>query len=269
MSLLKLRNRLRTVKELNSIFSALQVVTVVRTQKTRQVHSAMVRYLTAIEEVIAGQIKVEPMEKKSLVVISSNRGLCGAFNQMVLAKAEEFLRAHPDAQLVVVGKNGYNLFRQKGIKVLFYDTEVVEKISFKSAADLFKRIYALKSEIYVVYNAFKSTLVQIPTVTELFPVPKELRDRGPKKEYILEPARGVLLEKLFYHYLEASFFRMLLGSYMGELSLRFMVLKGAVDNSCEIIDDLAIGINKTRQANITWDLLEIVTAAEALRSDYE
>ena len=269
MSLLKLRHRLQTVKSLSSIFSALQVVTVVRTQKTRQAYSSINKYLSAMKGALSGRIHPSTLPEKVLVVITSNRGLCGNFNQAVVSVVDQFLKTYPTTRLVLIGKTGYNLLRGKTKKLLFSEADVIEKPNFNSAARLFKRIYEINAEIYLAFNVYKSALVQEPKIKRLYPLPEELVAADKTTDLILEPNPALLVEKLFYHYLETLFFQSLLNSYMGELAARFMVLKGAVDNSHDIIDDLTLSINKSRQADITKDLLEIVSAAEAMRRDYE
>lgn len=264
MSLQKTKDRLKTIQSLHAIFSAMQIVTVVRTKQMRDAHAAMERYIAPMRDVLQGRLPQPELKKKVLVVITSNRGLCGNFNAAVTAKALEFAGRQPGLSLAVFGKRALANLKRSGLPVAFSDAEAVEKPNFKKSAQVFRRLFDLKAEIYVVYNAYRSAMVQVPTLYRLYPAPEELSSAKMPAEYILEPSAADLNEKLFYHYLEARFFQLLLDSQMGELAARLMVLKGAVDTSKEIGDELVISINKARQAGITRDLLEIVSAAEAL-----
>ncbi|MDD4179519.1 MAG: F0F1 ATP synthase subunit gamma [Candidatus Margulisbacteria bacterium] len=269
MSLPRLRNRLQTIKGLNSIFSALQVVTMVRTQKIKDKFSAMNRYLAPMKDVLAGRIGRSESGKKVLVVITSNRGLCGGFNHQAVRVAVEFAKREPKVDLVVLGRRGAEQLRREGQRVLFTDQSVVEKPGFEHTAAFFDKLYSLGADIYIAFNSYRSTLIQNPKIYRLSPLPEEFDQAAQARDFIIEPDKEELLEKLYYHYLETRFYQLVLESQMGELGARFMVLKGAVDTSKEMVTGLRLAINKARQASITGELLEIVSAAEAIRSDDE
>ncbi len=269
MSLLQLRTRLRSVKSLNSIFEALEVVTVVRTKKVKEPYQLLERYLAPMREVLTGRVAEQKLTDKVLVVVTSNRGLCGSFNNLVMGEARKFLAQNPGTKLVLLGRFGEVRFKKHSIPVVFADHEISEKTDPARVAGLLKKLVGLKSEIYVAYNKYKSSVVQLPQIYRLYPVPAELVSKKKPAEFLLEPGPEELVESLFAHYLTTRLFQILLDSQMGELSARLMVLNGAIDTSKEITDKLAIQINKARQASITKDLLEIVSTAEALRSQDE
>jgi F-type H+-transporting ATPase subunit gamma len=269
MSLLKLRNRFKTVKSLNSIFTALQVVTVVRTQRVRERFFALERYLEPQRAVLRGRVKAKAARGKILVVVTSNRGLCGNFNKAAVGIATKFLKENPGTELVVLGRTGQDLFRRRGTAIKLFNAAAVEKPNFAGCAALFKKLDAFGAELHVAYNSYRSAIQQIPTICRLTPVPEELAAEQKTADFILEPNREKLTAELFYHYLESRFFQLVMESQLGELGARFMVLKGAVDSSKEMGESLTLQINKARQSNITRDLLEIVSAAEAVRSDNE
>lgn len=268
MSLLKLKDRLKTIKSLDSILSALQVVTMVRMRRTKEKHAVAENYLHTAKEVLAGRIEPSSTNKKVMIVITSNRGLCGGFNAQVLAKAGDFAKQNPGISIVTLGKRGGEYFRRNAAsrgKLLFSESEIVERPTFDKIALIWERLFSLQTEIYVAYNAYQSTAVQVPKIYRLFPLPQELETKNEPADYILEPTSGELVAALFDHYLKARFFQLILDSQMGELAARLMVLKSAVDNSKELIENLVISINKARQASITRDLAEIIGSAEALR----
>src|SRR3989338_8515168 len=106
MSLLRLRNRLKTVRGLNSILSALQVVTIVRSRKIKEQNASLELYLSPMRKALSGRLEEKALSKKVLVVVASNRGLCGGFNASIALKALEFAKKNPNISLVILGKNG-------------------------------------------------------------------------------------------------------------------------------------------------------------------
>lgn len=281
MSLLKSRARLRSIRSLNSILSALQVVTVVRLKRIRERFAVTEEYLKPVKDVLFGRVQPKKLKKKVLVVITSNRGLCGNFNGQILLKAKNFLLTHPPSpslkkrgggmlsvgggefSVVALGKRAANYFRDR---VVLAEFEVLERPTFAKIQSLWQKISKMEAEVYVAYNAYKSTAAQTPTIYKLFPVPEELASEREPANYLLEPDQARLTSELTAHYLEARFYQLIIVSQMGELAARLMVLKSAVDNSKDLIGDLVITINKLRQTAITRDLAEIIGSAEALRS---
>ena len=160
-------------------------------------------------------------------------------------------------------KRAANSFRDM---VILSEHEVVERPSYQRIAAFWQKLLGLNAEIYVAYNSYKSTAVQLPKIYRLYPVPEELEQTTLPADFILEPEPQELTDALLKHYLEARLFQLIIDSQMGELAARLMVLKSAVDNSKDLISNLVISINKMRQASITSDLAEIIGSAEALRS---
>lgn len=270
MSLLKLRTRLKNIKGLSEIFSAIQVITLVRLQKAKVMYSSVCSYIKPIEETLKGRVADIKLSKKVLVVITSNRGLCGAFNNSVISKAFEFAASNPDIDLVFIGKRGYEAWQKKSDrtgKVLFFEIDSADRPDFQKISLFFKKIFDTGREIYVAANVYKSAVIQVPVINKIYPFPEELARSGENDDIILEPDRRTLIDSLFYHYLEARFFRIIMDSQVGEQSARLMLLKGAVDSSKDLIEELTLSINKVRQAAITRDLLEIVSSAEALKKE--
>ena len=272
MSLLKSKNRFNAIKNLSSVLSALQMVSVVKLQRAKGKAGAIKDYLALPRQVLEGRVKPQALEKKVLLIITSNRGLCGAFNRQVVNKAIEFSKDYPEMRFEVFGRKGVELLRLNPFysgRTILSEYESIDRIEFKRVRAILQRILNLKAEVYVAYNSAQSLMVQVPKIYKLFPVPQEISvDREPL-DFILEPNSEELGAELFRHYLEMRFYQILVDSEVGELSARLMILKGAVDNSKELIDQLKITVNKERQALITRELIEIVSSVEALRRDYE
>ena len=271
MSLLKLRGRFRAVKSLDSILNALQMVTAVRTQRARAKLFSVQEYIKPLKNVFWDRGQMTATKGKILVIISSNQGLCGSFSKGVVTKALNYLADKKDYRLVVFGRKGVEgvrMFPAMVGKTIFSEYNCVDNCNHLEALKLFRKIYDFNSEIYVAYNVYKSAVTQLPVIKKLHPM-ADLAPARRAEEYILEPEPERLTSALYYHYIEMEFYRILLESKVGELAARLMVLKGAVDNSRDLIGSLTIAINKARQADITSDLIEIISSAEALRRDYE
>ena len=265
MATLKLQTRLKAVKSLHSILSALQVVTSVQMKKVKQKHLMLQDHLQSAEEVLQGRIPAKSFKNKVLVVVTSNRGLCGSFISNIVTKVSSYLKESPETKIAAIGKRGADRLKKK-YPPLFIETDIIEKPDFDSCSKILDRLLEQDAEIVIAVNTYKSTVVQVPKLYKLYPIPEELEGRKTAKstDYIFEPSSPELLETLFKHYIKAKFYHLLVNSQMGELAARLMVLKGAVDNSKELITELTMKINKERQASITEDLSEISGSAEAL-----
>ncbi|MDP2990352.1 MAG: FoF1 ATP synthase subunit gamma, partial [Kiritimatiellota bacterium] len=132
-SLLQERTRLRTARSLNSILSAMQVVTVVRLQKAKRRVAQVEAYLSPLRKMLRGRIETDPAvrRKQQLIVLSSNRGLCGSFNSNLLARVEEFSRQHPGLEFIAFGRRGFDYLRRRKFTVSLADEAVVDKVSFE------------------------------------------------------------------------------------------------------------------------------------------
>ena len=272
MSLLKSRNRFNAIKNLSSVLSALQMVSIVKLQRAKAKAGAIKDYLELPRQILEGRVKTRVLEKKVLLIITSNRGLCGSFNRQILNKAIDFSKSLPEMRFVVFGRKGVELLRlnpEYSGRTIFSEYESMARTEFKRISAILRRILDLNAEVYVAYNSYQSIMVQVPKIYKLFPVPQEISvDREPL-DFILEPNPAELAKELYYHYLEMRFFQILVDSEVGELSARLMIMKEAVDNSKELIDQLKNSVNKERQALITRELIEIISSVEALRREYE
>ncbi|MCX5726383.1 MAG: F0F1 ATP synthase subunit gamma, partial [Candidatus Saganbacteria bacterium] len=141
MSLLKIRNRYRSIKSLNSILTALQMVTVVRMQRAKGKFAIAKDYLNGTEEVLAGRVKDIPLKKKVLVVITSNRGLCGTFNKAVVLAAVDFINSNPGLDFIFFGRKGVDILRRMpeyASRTLFSEFENIERTEFKKIRSVFR-----------------------------------------------------------------------------------------------------------------------------------
>jgi len=224
-------------------------------------------YAAPLREFLRGRAPNQASSKKMLVIIASNRGLCGNYNSSLFSIIEEFMRSNKIDSFAVVGKKSFEFLRRRRIVPIASDGEINNKPDFNGAAAFFRGLNKEQREVYVAYNAYKSASNLLPTISRLYPVPEEVEYNSLCGDYILEPTAKELVGEMLEHYIEVRFFQMVLSAMLGEMSARMMVLSGAVDNSKELIGQLRISINKARQMAITRDLSEVTASAEVMRGD--
>jgi len=209
--------------------------------------------------------------RMDLVVLTSDRGLCGGFNSNLLRQSERFLREHQDreVQLGVVGRKGLDYYRRRRITPLAERTGVLNVGAAEVAREMAERVTARfaadeTDAVYLLYSRFQSAIAQIPTVVRLLPVEAPSEDTAPV-EYIFEPPRPELLARLLPRYVQTQLLQALLESNASELGARMTAMDNATRNASEMIDRLTLSMNRARQAAITTELMEIVSGAEALK----
>jgi F-type H+-transporting ATPase subunit gamma len=217
-------------------------------------------------------LKVRGDRRVELVVVTADKGLCGAFNTAIIREAEQFVRSElTDRELHVttVGKKGRDYFarrdydlRQEWIDIF----RVVEFETAESIADTLMDLYVTEQvdEIYLVYNEFKSAIQARPVVQRLLPVEPIESDPGDTEDYIYEPSAQELFAKLLPHYVEVLVFYALLESSAAEHAARMTAMDNATNNAGELIESLTLTMNRVRQASITTEIIEVVSGAEAL-----
>src|SRR5450631_1708521 len=219
-----------------------------------------------------------------LLVITSDRGLCGAFNTNILRAASKIWHEREAAgqtvKIITIGRKGRDFFRRRNAPVLEVLTGVWEKLDIEQARSIARKVLTpfVNGEvdsIYVVYNEFKSAMSQRVVAEPLIPLqkaaakPSEASADEPEwaahREYLFEPDRGALLERLVPMYIEVSILRALYESQASELGSRMTAMESATKKAAEMIGKYTLIYNRARQAAITTELMEIISGAEALR----
>ena len=283
-ALIDLRRRIRSVRNTQQITQAMKTVSTAKFKKAqRAVLEGRPQWheLPGLLEKVASWAgrQVSPLldrrdEKKiEVLVVTSDKGLCGAFNSNLLAKAQAFLRQKsPDCEigLVLVGKKAVNAFRKQRYAVHLAYAEKVDKLGLgelKEIADFLIRqyIFCRADGVYLVYNEFKSILSPRLTITRLLPIQEKDKGTAPVSYAPdWEPDQERLLRSLLPLYVETQVAHSLYESLAAEQAARMMAMENATKNAEELINDLVLVLNKIRQASITKELLEIMTAVEAL-----
>lgn len=211
-------------------------------------------------------------ERVEIVVLTGDKGLCGAFNANIVRKAHELVRdlGRRDVRVTAIGRRGRDYFNRIGANVIAAWADVFRDVQFPLAAEIADGLierYTNREvdEIYLAFNAFKSALQSDVTIVRLLPIePLTLEDSSVQEDYIYEPAPQELLASLLPHYVQQLVFRALLESVAAEHAARMTAMENATKNAGELIDSLTLTMNRVRQASITTEIIEVVSGAEAL-----
>jgi len=224
------------------------------------------------------ELMIPPLFKKRdsiktfvLCVMTSDTGLCGSYNHRLLQVADDFINQYAleaEVQLVTVGKKGFGHFKRMGLPILETYVDLHGRFSFETAQRIsqdLQRIFfsSLQIQLFVAYTQFKSLLHLKPTIEKFFEPPESPSTQP--IDYIMEPDLPRILEELTARYFLARGQCILLEALISEHASRMMSMRQARDNAEELLEDLTLLKNKIRQASITTDIMEVVSAAESLK----
>lgn len=214
--------------------------------------------------------------KIRLIVVTSDRGLCGGFNTNVIKTAEKFIREKTqqgkEVQMITVGRKGYDYFRRK-VKVISAHSDVFSKFDMTLASRIGEDVIPSfiseeYDELYMIFSEFSTVAIQRPKVVRLLPIPalaeEESVSDDKRVDYTYEPSDEELLNRLLPMYIRVLLYRALVETSAGENAARMMAMDNATSNCDEMVQSLTLMFNKTRQAQITKELMDIVGGAEAL-----
>ena len=280
-NLKELRNRIASVGSTMKITSAMKMVSAAKLKKAQDAIVQMRPYASKLTEILqkaSGTLdasenaygQVREGNKVRLVIITSNRGLCGGFNSSIVKKAKSYMEANPaDYTLSTIGKKGGEAFKHDS-RVSTRNTELWDDISFEGAKEqaqvLMDGFLAGEfDKVVILYNAFKNAAVQEPTVEQFLPIAMyETAGPADTTEYIYEPSKAEILKDLIPTSLKTQLFAALLDANASEHGARMTAMHKATDNAKSLQGDLKLEYNKARQATITNEILEIVGGADAL-----
>ena len=297
-NLKSIRKRISSVKGTQKITRAMKMVAAARLNRAQQRILAIRPYAVKTAQVLAEVAAVgdegssdlshpllarRPEKNTLFIVVTSDRGQCGAFNTNLLRNAERLWREREalgqGVKFAVIGRKGREYLRRRNAPIDHVFSDVWDKLDLETARNIARialRPFARGEvdAIYIVYNEFKSAMTQRVTAELLFPLPptetsvarsqaKEEWERH--REFLFEPDRGTLLERLVPMYVEISILRALFESMASELGARMTAMDSATKNAAEMISNLTLDYNRARQAAITTELMEIIGGAEALR----
>ncbi len=281
-----LRRRIASIKSTQQITRAMKMVAAAR---LRRAHERIIEarpYADKMREVLQSlSLRTDPqthpllvrreMKRVELLAITTDRGLCGSFNQNVFRMVEQFIRekktAYEEIALTIVGRKGLDYFRRRSVPIIRDYAGRFREIDYPVAAAIGKDLVEdftneAVDGVFLVYNEFRSPLVQRVMVKDLLPIePLKVDSDYYAVEYIYEPSAAAILSELLPRYVEVQIFRALLESLAGEHGARMTAMGSATENAQEMMEKLALIYNKARQSAITKEMMEIVGGVEALR----
>jgi F-type H+-transporting ATPase subunit gamma len=287
-----IRIRIASVKSTRQITSAMKMVAAAKLRKAQDKILRLRPYANKIHEILLGifaSLKESEIttvysrksapEKILVVVVTSNRGLCGAFNANIIREArrvvaEEYIDQYKNGNLwfLTIGKKGYDYLRKHNFKILEEQNNLLNDLTFDDVESVAEKV--LKSfisgefdKVDMIYNQFKNAAVQ-NLMNEQF-LPFETVSPGESElssiDYIYEPGKEEIVTELVPKFLKIQFYKAILNSFVAEHGARMTAMHQATDNATAMIRDLTLQYNKARQAAITNQILEVVSGAEALK----
>jgi F-type H+-transporting ATPase subunit gamma len=282
-TLLDIRRRVRSVKSTQQITRAMKMVAAARLRRAQdhifnarpyanQMLTLLASLVARTEQRAHPLLAVRPEEKILLVLITADRGLCGAFNTNLIRATQDYLEQHSRQQvsLITVGRKGYDHYRRRSAKIIGEHIGVFSRLDFAHAQAVAKQIIDLYTSQSVdavdfVYNEFKSIMTQRVKVERYLPVkPLEPAKGEALIDYLYEQPPDQIFKALLPRYVETEVYRALLESQAAELAAKMTAMDTATNNAAELIDSLTLYMNRVRQAAITKEIIEIVSGAAAL-----
>jgi len=287
-----IRIRITSVKSTRQITSAMKMVSAAKLRKAQDKIVRLRPYANKLHEILVGLTqsladseldnvygRVSSPEKVLVVVVTSNRGLCGAFNTNVIKEARKVISEKYSDQynkgnltLLPIGKKGFDYFRKQKVNMLPDQNILLHDLSFENVARVAEQVMSSFTSgefdrVDLIYNQFKNAAIQNLT-NEIF-LPVESVPAGKVKtnpvDYIYEPNKEDIVKELIPKSLKIQFYKAVLDSFVAEHGARMTAMHKATDNATSMIRDLTLQYNKARQATITNQILEVVSGAEALR----
>jgi len=290
-NLIDIRRRIRSVKSTQQITKAMKMVAASKLRRSQERVVAARPYARTLAATLASVTgRIPPREdgapahpllarraegKVVLVVVTGDKGLCGAFNTNVNRAAGAFVRekkkAGVEVSVVALGRKAADFWKRRTVPVLEARPGLFQRFGYETAAEIARSLAARFTggevdAVYVAYNEFRSVISQVVGVKRLLPIELgEIEAAGGGADYLYEPAPDVILGRLLPRHVEFQLFRVLLESNAAENAARMTAMESATKNAGEMIDSLTLTYNRARQAKITKELIEIVSGAEALK----
>ena len=284
-NLKEIRNRISSIGSTMQITSAMKMVSAAKLKKAQDAITAMRPYSSKLTELLqnlsatldsdagGAYSKQREVSKVLLVVVTSNRGLCGGFNSSVIKETTQNIEANyqdVDVDLLTIGKKGNDIL-SKSHPVIDARNDIFDNLTFDFVAEVAEKIMNLYvdgtyDKIEIIYNRFKNAATQIPQVEQFLPIKPVEGDTNASADYIFEPSKEKIVLELIPKSLKTQLYKAVRDSFAAEHGARMTAMHKATDNATELRDELLLTYNKARQAAITNEILEIVGGAEALKN---
>ncbi len=290
VALKEVRNRIQSVKSTQQITKAMKMVSAAKLRRAQDAIIQMRPYAKKLQEMLAnivgsaeGDVSMaltveRPVQKVMVIVITSDRGLCGGYNSNLIKLAKQVvadkyvnMAARGNAEMLTLGKKGFEHFSKNKFKVIDRYWHIFSDLSFEHVAAVAK--FAMdtfeKGEVdavELVYSEFKNAATQKFIVEQFLPVKKSEKKKGEAKaDFIFEPDKNILIKELMPKILNTQLYKAILDAHASEHGARMTAMDKATENAEELLKNLKISYNRARQAAITTELTEIVSGAAALQ----
>ena len=286
----EIRTRITSIKTTRQVTSAMKMVSAAKLKKAQDAIINFRPYaqrLQLIMEQVGGSLHgqnispycvIRDTENILLIVITSNRGLCGGFNSSVIKEFQEVVSTKYSAayaagrvKILAIGKQGERLLKSARFKVDIVINDIWDNFSYPAVEVIANQLMeefgsGVFDKVEILYNEFVNAAMQRPIIQEFLPVQiPESEKAGDEGLIIYEPSKAGIASEMIPRMLRTQFYKALLDSWAAEHGARMTAMHLATDNSTELINDLTLVYNKARQATITKEILEISAGAEALR----
>ncbi len=282
-NLKEIRNRITSIGSTMQITSAMKMVSAAKLKKAQDAITAMRPYSSKLTELLqslsatldsdagGAYSKQREVSKALIVVVTSNRGLCGGFNSSVIKETIQNIENNyqgVEVELLTIGKKGNDIL-SKSHTVIENRNDIFDDLTFENVAEVAQKLMDLYvdgsyDKIEIIYNRFKNAATQIPQVEQFLPIKPVEGDANTNMDYIFEPTKEEIVLELIPKSLKTQLFKAVRDSFAAEHGARMTAMHKATDNAGELLKDLKLTYNKARQAAITNEILEIVGGAEAL-----
>ena len=282
-NILDIRRRIRSVKNTQQITKAMKMVSAAKLRRAQERVMSARPYAQKILSVLNSLVtrsegQTHPLledrggERIQVVVITADKGLCGAFNSNIIKAAQNFIGEHRHRQLTLncVGRKGRDFFRKGSLPLAHEAVNIFARLDYSHAKQISATLMEEFSNkevdaVYLVYNEFKSVIQQRIVVEQLLPIQKlAASEEASLIGYIYEQPAGEIFSSLIPKHVEVQVYRALLESAAAEYGARMTAMDAATNNAVDLIDSLTLTMNRARQAGITREIIEIVGGAAAL-----
>ncbi len=289
-ALKEVRNRIKSVQSTQQITKAMKMVSAAKLRRAQDAITQMRPYAQKLQEMLENIVSntdgstslalatERPVEKVLIIVVTSDRGLCGGYNSNLIKLAKNVAKekyatqlSKGNVQFLPIGKKGFEHFSKNGFKVIDKYWEIFQHLDFEhvqAAAKHAMDAYAAKEvdAVELVYSEFKNAATQRFVAENFLPVQKTVAKEGAKKsDFIFEPSKETLIAELMSKILNTQLYKAVLDANASEHGARMTAMDKASDNANELLKSLKISYNRARQAAITTELTEIVSGAAALQ----
>ena len=282
-SLIDIRRRIRSVKNTQQITKAMKMVSAAKLRRAQdrvvaaRPYGAMLRKMLGnVAAAVASDentgrnplLAQRPEQRILLVLVTSDKGLAGAFNTNLTKAAQRFIAEHSGStvSMVLIGRKGRDFFRKRGAQVVSEHLNMAARIVYADVAAIAGKAMELyRNEeidaVYLIYNEFKSVATQNLVTSRVLPI--QMPEQTNPVDYIFEQSPMEMLDALLPRYVETEFYRALAESTAAELAARMTAMEAATSNAGDMIEKLTLYMNRVRQASITKEIIEVVSGAAA------